>query len=141
MAIVEETGKDEEGEQIALCEYIREKYPNVVFNSDFSGIRVGQGLANKVKKLHSENGIPDLSIDEPRGGWFGLKIEMKATGVTVFRKNGMLKDNEHLRTQWKMLMRLELKGYLAGFCEGLDKGKAIIDWYMSLPSTSPIQKF
>lgn len=126
---------DEEGEQIALCDYIRENYPDVVFNSDHSGIRAGQGLANKVKKLHSANGIPDLSIDEPRGGWFGLKIEMKATGVSPFRKSGMLRDSEHLRKQWRMLARLEIKGYLAGFCVGLEQGKEIVDWYMSLPPT------
>jgi len=127
--------RNEEAEQIAICDYLRLQYPIVIFNSDHSGIRVGQGLANKVKRLHSENGIPDLNIDEPRGGWFGLKIEMKATGVSVWRKNGMLKDNEHLRKQWKMLMRLDQKGYCTGFCSGFDAAKAVIDWYMSLPLT------
>ena len=126
---------DEEGEQIALCDYIRKNYPDVVFNSDHSGIRVGQGLANKVKKLHSENGIPDLSIDEPRGGWFGLKIELKATGKSPFRVSGMLRDNEHLRIQWKMLVRLCNKGYMAGFCTGYDEAKEVVDWYLSLPLT------
>jgi hypothetical protein len=126
---------NEEGEQIALCNYIRLQYPKVVFNSDHSGIRVGQGLAMKVKQLHSENGIPDLSIDEPRGGWFGLKIEMKATGNSPFRKTGMLKDNDHLRKQWKMLMRLSNKGYFAGFCTGFIEAKEVVDWYMSLDAT------
>lgn len=126
---------NEEAEQLALCDYIRLQYPKIIFNSDHSGIRVGKGLANKVKRLHSENGIPDLSIDEPRGGWFGLKIEMKATGNSPFRKNGMLKDNDHLRTQWKMLMRLSNKGYLAGFCTGFDQAKELVDWYMSLSPT------
>jgi len=127
--------RDEESEQIMLCDYIREKYPDVVFNSDHSGIRVGQGLANKIKKLHSENGIPDLSIDEPRGGWFGLKLELKATGVSVFKLNGLLREDEHLKKQWIMLSRLELKGYCAGFCVGFEMGKEIVDWYMGLPQT------
>lgn len=126
---------NEEAEQIALCEYIRLQYPQVVFNSDHSGIRVGKGLAMKVKKLHSENGIPDLSIDEPRGGWFGLKIELKATGNSPFRKTGILKDSEHLRKQWKMLIRLSNKGYFAGFCTGFDQAKKVVDWYMSLDAT------
>ena len=127
--------RDEESEQIMLCDYIREKYPDVVFNSDHSGIRVGQGLANKIKKLHSQNGIPDLSIDEPRGGWFGLKLELKATGVSVFKVSGLLREDEHLKKQWTMLCRLELKGYYAGFCVGFEMGKEVIDWYMSLPIT------
>tara|TARA_R110000822_G_scaffold55834_11_gene141520 strand:- start:878 stop:1282 length:405 start_codon:yes stop_codon:yes gene_type:complete len=132
--------RNEEAEQIALCKYLRDNYPNVIFNSDHSGIRVGQGLANKVKLLRSENGIPDLNIDEPRGGWFGLKIELKATGNSPFRLSGMLKNDKHLRKQWTMLMRLELKGYLAGFCTGYDEAKDIIDWYMRLPETSYIKK-
>lgn len=132
--------RNEEAEQIALCDYIRETYPDVVFNSDHSGIRVGQGLAMKVKKLHSENGIPDLNIDEPRGGWFGLKIELKATGNSPFRKSGMLKNDEHLRKQWKILSKLELKGYLAGFCVGYDQAKEVVDWYMGLPETNPYIK-
>lgn len=122
----------EEKEQIALCQYMRLQYPSIIFSSDHSGIRVSQGLANKVKKLHSENGIPDLTIYEPRGGYYGLCIELKATGNSPFRKTGMLRDNEHLRKQWKMLMRLELKGYLAGFCTGFDEAKQTIDWYMTL---------
>ena len=124
---------NEEKEQIQLCDYIRNKYPDVIFSSDQSGIRVGQGLANKLKKLHSENGIPDLTIYEPRGGYFGLCIELKATGNSPFRQSGMLKNNEHLRKQWKILMRLELKGYMAGFCEGYQKAVELVDWYMNLP--------
>jgi len=127
--------RNEEAEQIAICDYLRKYYPLVIFSSDHSGIRVGQGLANKVKRLHSENGIPDLSIDEPRGGYFGLKIEMKATGVSPFRKSGMLRNDEHLRKQWKMLMRLDNKGYFSGFCTGFEEAKEVINWYMSLPPT------
>ena len=128
---------NEEGEQIALCDYIRKNYPDVVFNSDHSGIRVGQGLANKVKKLHSENGIPDLTLSEPRGGYFGLHIEMKATGVTVFKKDGSLKKSDHLKQQYSVLIKLNTKGYFTCFCEGFDKAKEVVDWYMSLPKTEP----
>ena len=125
----------EEKEQIALCTYIRLQYLGIIFSSDHSGIRVGQGLANKVKLLHSENGIPDLTIYEPRGGIYGLCIEMKATGKSPFRITGMLRDSEHLRKQWKMLMRLEINGYCAGFCTGFEEAKDVVDWYLSLPKT------
>lgn len=124
--------RNEEGEQIALCDYIKLQYPNVVFTSDHSGLRVTKGLQQKIKRLKSANGIPDLLILEARGGYCGLLIEMKATGVTVFRKNGMLRNDEHLRTQYKMLMELSGKGYFSGFCEGFDKAKEVVDWYMGL---------
>jgi hypothetical protein len=127
--------RNEEKEQLALCEYIRLKYKGVVFNSDHSGIRVSQGLANKIKALKSSNGIPDLNIDEPRGGFFGLKIEMKATGNSPFRKTGMLKNDAHLREQWKMLANLYVKGYYTGFCTGFNEALNVVDWYMSLPPT------
>ena len=124
--------RNEEGEQIALCDYIKLQYPKVVFTSDHSGLRVTKGLQQKIKRLKSSNGIPDLLILEARGGYNGLLIEMKATGVTVFRKSGMLKNDEHLRIQYKMLMSLSNKGYFTGFCEGFDKAKEVVDWYMEL---------
>lgn len=130
--------RNEEQEQIALCQYISMQYPDVIFNSDHSGIRVGKGLANKIKKLHSENGIPDLTLSEPRGGYFGLHIEMKATGVSVFKKDGTLRKSDHLEQQYKTLLRLDTKGYKTAFCCGFDEAKKLVDWYMSLNPT-PIQ--
>ena len=53
----------------------------------------------------------------------------KEEGDVVFR------DNEHLRTQWKMLIKLCDKGYMAGFCTGYDEAKEVVDWYLSLPLT------
>jgi hypothetical protein len=126
--------RDEESEQIELCDYARERYPESIFYSDHSGIRVGMGLALKVKKLHSENGIPDWFLAEPRGGYSGLMIEMKATGVRVFYKDtGLLKDDDHLHQQWAMLGRLYVKGYCVGFCSGIEIAKKELDWYMGLP--------
>lgn len=127
--------RNEEQEQIALCTYIAYQYPDVIFNSDHSGIRVGKGLANKIKKLHSGNGIPDLTLSEPRGGYFGLHIEMKATGVKVFKKDGGLLKSDHLKQQYKTLLRLDSKGYHASFCCGFDEAKELVDWYMELPPT------
>ena len=125
---------NEEKEQIQLCQYIKNTYEDVIFTSDQSGIRVGQGLAMKLKKLHSENGIPDLTIYESRGGYNALCIELKATGNSPFRKTGMLRYDEHLRKQWKMLLRLEIKGYCTGFCVGYQQAVEFVDWYMSLPA-------
>ena len=118
----------EEEEQINLCDYIKETYPDVVFTSDQSGIRVGQGLANKLKRLRSGNKIPDFSMDEPRGGYYGFKLELKATGNNPFRKNGMIKNDEHLRGQYKMLLNLYSKGYYTCFAVGYEQAKELIDW-------------
>ena len=122
--------KDEVSEQKSICQYLSLQYPDVIFASDLSGIRLPQGLANKVKSLKCNRGIPDLFIYEPRKGYFGLAIELKATGVTVYKQDGNLKTDTHLQEQEEMLYRLSKKGYLALFCLGFDNAKLIIDSYL-----------
>jgi hypothetical protein len=123
--------KDEFSEQKALCEYLSLQYPDVIFASDLSGIRLPQGLANKIKSLKCRRGIPDLFIYEARRGYFGLAIELKATGVTIYKQDGNLKTDQHLMEQEDMLKRLNEKGYLACFCIGYSNAKAVIDEYLS----------
>ena len=119
--------------QTSICEYVKLQYPSVIFNSDLSGIRTSIGLALKIKKLRSSNSIPDMYLDEPRGGYFGLKIELKIKNI--YKKNGDLFKSDHLENQKKMLDRLNEKGYLALFSIGFDATKKIIDDYMSLDVT------
>lgn len=123
--------KDEFSEQKAICEYLSLQYPDVIFASDLSGIRLPQGLANKIKSLKCKRGIPDLFIYEPRRGYYGLAIEMKATGVTIYKQDGDLRTDQHLQEQEEMLTRLSHKGYLACFCIGYEKAKVIIDEYLN----------
>ena len=59
-----------------------------------------------------------------------LAIELKATGVTVYKQDGNLRTDTHLQEQEEMLMRLSKKGYLAVFCLGFDNDKLIIDSYL-----------
>ena len=122
--------KDEFSEQKSLCQYISLQYPDVIFASDLSGIRLPQGLANKIKSLKCGRGIPDLFIYEPKGGYAGLAIELKATGVVTHKKDGSLLSNDHLKEQEEMLLKLSEKGYLALFCIGFDNAKIIVDAYM-----------
>jgi len=122
--------KDEFSEQKAICLYLGFQYPNVIFSSDLSGIKLPKGLAVKIKSLKSNRGIPDLSIYEPRKGYCGLFIEMKATGVSIYKQNGELLSNEHLKEQSDMLTNLQEKGYLAIFCVGYEETKMAIDEYL-----------
>ena len=122
--------KDEFSEQKAICEYLSLQYPNVIFASDLSGIRLPKGLAVKIKSLKCGRGIPDLFIYKPRYKYFGLAIEMKATGVNILNKNGDLLTSEHLREQADMLHRLSCEGYLACFSIGFEETKSLIDKYL-----------
>lgn len=113
----------------AVCNYIRMQYPNVLFNSDMSGVKLTMGQAIKAKKLRSSKGFPDLVIYEPKHGVHGLFIELKREGESLFKKDGSFKT-EHLKEQGDMLINLAKRGYLAQFAIGFEHAKKIIDAYL-----------
>ncbi|HTJ53747.1 MAG TPA: hypothetical protein VL443_30035 [Cyclobacteriaceae bacterium] len=122
--------KKEESLQIAVSNYLRLQYPNVIFTAESSGLKLTIGQAVKAKKLRSSRGLPDMIILEPRGNYKGLCIELKT--VSPYRKDGKLKTDQHLQEQEELLTRLNAKGYGALFATGFDKAKTIIDEYMKL---------
>lgn len=124
--------KQEERLHENICQYIRMQYPDVIFTSDSSGVRLTIGQAVKMKKLRSEKGIPDLIILEPRVNYHGLILELKRENETVFLKDGSLSKDAHIQEQDKILTRLAKKGYLAIFVVGFDKAKHMINYYMNL---------
>lgn len=125
---------NEAQEHLMLCTYIKQNYPDVIFTTDCSGLRVTMGTARKLPYLRSGNGIPDILIFEPRGGYHGLMIEMKATGVIVNKKDGTIRHDEHLIEQNEVLRHLRAKGYMAEFAMGFEQGKALVDAYMKATS-------
>ena len=83
----------EENLHLAVCNYIRMQYPDVLFNSGMSGVKLTMGQAIKAKRLRSCKGFPDLVIYEPRGEHKGLFIELKREGENILKKDGELKPN------------------------------------------------
>lgn len=60
----------------------------------------------------------------------GLFIELKKEGTTIYKKNGELVANEHIREQASILEELRQRGYKAEFGIGFENTKEIIDDYM-----------
>ena len=58
----------------------------------------------------------------------GLFIELKA--VEIYKKDGSLRANDHIREQADVLEALEKRGYVARFAVGFDQARSIIDAYM-----------
>lgn len=114
-----------------ICNYLRSNYPDVIFFSDLSGVKLPWGLAHKVASLKSQRGIPDLVILEPRNGYHGLIIELKKTGNNPYKKNGTLKSDPHLQEQAEVLNHLTSLGYHAQFAVGFEHAKNIITEYLS----------
>ena len=131
--------------QAQVADYIRLQYPNVIFHSDFgSGIKLTMGQAIKQKRLNGgRRSWPDMFIaeqsvrhedvsDHAIGEWnyAGLFIELKREGTRIFKKDGKLVADEHIREQFDMLHDLRARGYAAEFACGFDEAKKLIDDYM-----------
>ena len=126
--------------QAQVADYIRLKYPSVLFHSDFgSGIKLTMGQAIRQKRLNGgRRSWPDMFIAEPRtvrkGGdkfyYAGLMIELKKAGTRIYRKDGRLVSDAHIREQFDMLEQLRQRGYMAEFACGFDEAKEIIDRYL-----------
>ncbi len=134
--------KHEESLQKQVCAYLRLRYPNVIFRSDFaSGMKMSQYQATQHKRLQSSRSWPDLFIYEPMQHgdkhYCGLAIELKKEGTSVILKigerKGKLSTDPHIQEQALMLKSLNHKGYYANFAVGYDEAIKIIDWYMKTP--------
>ena len=125
---------------LQICQYLRLKYPVVIFRTDFaSGIKMTMGQAAKHRRLQSGRAWPDIFIANPvwHGDakaecptFWGLFIELKREGTSVYLKNGELTANPHIREQAEMLDQLEALGYCAKFAVGYEATIGLIDWYL-----------
>ena len=120
----------EENLQIAVSKYIRLKYPQVIFTSESSGLKLTIGQAVKAKKMRSERGLPDMIILEPKGKYCGLCLELKREDTTVFLKDGSISKSKHIQEQAAVLRALNDKGYYATFAVGIDEAMRVVDRYM-----------
>lgn len=118
--------------QAQVADYIRLQYPSAIFHSDFgSGIKLTMGQAIKQKRLNGgRRAWPDMLLAEPKSGYHALFIELKREGVRIFKQDGTLVSDEHIREQFDMLADLRQRGYAAEFGIGFDATKKLIDDYM-----------
>lgn len=117
--------------QVQVADYLRLRYPKVLFHSDFgSGIKLTQGQAMKQKRQNGgRRGWPDMFLAEPRNGQHGLMIELKRQGTRLKKKDGTWASS-HLEEQNEVLNALQKKGYAAYFAVGFEEAKDIIDDYL-----------
>jgi hypothetical protein len=133
--------------QAQVADYLRLRYPDVLFHSDYgSGIRLTPGQAVKQKRLQGgRRAWPDLFIAEPKVDlidviqYSGLFLELKRPDVKIYKKNGELVANEHIREQAALLDELHKRGYVAKFACGFDEAKKIIDEYLCGPEIEEVE--
>ena len=125
-----------------IADYLRYQYPTVIYRFDLAAdLKLTMGQASKHKRLQRYRGYPDLFIAETTiskirqkdgsyTAYSGLYLEIKKDGVRIFKKDGTLVSDEHIREQFDMLADLRHKGYAAEFACGFDEAKKLIDDYM-----------
>lgn len=125
-----------------IADYLRYQYPTVIYRFDLAAdLKLTMGQASKHKRLQRYRGYPDLFIAAPvvsreRGAsytdrfWCGLYLEIKKDGVHIFKQDGTLVSDEHIREQFDMLADLRQRGYAAEFAIGFEGAKKLIDDYM-----------
>jgi len=120
-----------------VCDYIRLKWPDAVFNSDGAGNYVSSATAAMNTALRSSSGYPDLFVAVPRGGFHGLFMELKREGTKLHKVDGSW-VNDHVAQQAEVLQRLDDAGYDAWFAIGWDMAIEIVEEYFALtdPSSS-----
>lgn len=117
--------------QTMIADYLRLRFPNVIWRSDFSsGMKLTIGQAARQKRLQSSRGFPDLFIYHPRGEKHGLAMELKRPGSRLYKKDGSLVSDEHIQEQAAMLARLRERGYEAHFVQSFEQARLIIDEYL-----------
>lgn len=116
---------------LAVCSYLKLQYPNVIFTSDLSGLKLTIGQSVQVKKMRSSNGIPDILIFKPNSIYHGLFIELKKENIKVYKKDGSF-ISDHIKEQFEMRLKLNDLNYFANFAFGFDEAKKMIDWYISI---------
>ena len=125
---------------IQIADYMRYQYPEVIYRFDLAAdLKLSIGQAKKHKRLQGRRGYPDLFIAEPRGKYHGLFLEVKRPDVTIYKKNGELVANAHIREQFDMLEQLRQRGYVAEFACGFDEAKKIIDEYLGGPEAEEVE--
>lgn len=125
--------RPEDALHLSICEFIRYQYPQVIFTSEPSGLRLPIGQATKLKRMRSGSKLPDLWILEPRQNYHGLFLEVKTE--TPKKRDGDWKT-EHIAQQAEVIDKLNNKGYKADFVWSLDQAIEVINDYMNANSST-----
>ena len=111
--------------QIACVKWFRLQYPRQanLLNSVPNGGARNVVTGAIIKAEGAVRGVADLELNIAKGGWHGLKIEMK---TAKGRQSAYQK-------QWQK--DIEAQGYRYIIVRSLDEFMAEITWYMKQPTT------
>jgi hypothetical protein len=99
----------------------KERWPEIVLmRSSLAGTKITLGQQMKAKRAGFKTGYPDIMLDHARGGYHGLRIELKT-------KKGTLS-----RAQKLWIQALTDQGFYAYCCKGFDPTIECITRYFEM---------
>lgn len=101
--------------KFAECQYPSLKWLHAIPNG---GLR-HKATAARLKAEGVKAGVPDIDLPVAKGGYHGLRIEMKR------RYGGRTSEDQD---EW--LEGLRENGYLTGVCKGWCEARDLILWYL-----------
>lgn len=110
--------KPEEILQIAIADYLRLQYPNVLWWHTANERQTSPQRGAKLKRMGVKAGVPDILIFEFIGLIHGLAIELK------------IKPNKPTKNQLQVLEDLKYRDWKTAVCYNFDEAKKIIDEYL-----------
>lgn len=159
------TGPTEHSEQAAFFMWVKFKYPDLVVYAIPNDAKRSVYVAALKRAEGLTAGVPDVTLDEARGGYFGLKLEFKKTSLKLKRDRAKQPINLNLAKtnprftdlpkvvlpfngtpdeeglgglspeQKQLRARMRAKGYRVVTVYGFDHARQETDWYMSRPLT------
>lgn len=113
--------------QIACVNWFRMQYPRAakLLNSVPNGGARNVVTGAIMKAEGAVRGVADLELNIARGGWFGLKIEMKTAKG----------KQSPYQIEWQKLV--EAQGYRYIVARSIEDFMTQLNEYMSLPATIP----
>jgi len=120
----------ESDEQKALMRWatlFTPRYPDLAWLAAIpNGGHRHKATAGRMKAEGVKAGYPDLLLDVARGGYFGLRIELK-------RRRKADSRTSPRQSQWHDRLRAE--GYRVEVCLGWEVARDVILAYLALPQT------
>ena len=132
-----EEPKTEKELQKAVIAYIRRnikpKFVGLrIIVNPWAGVRMSKNKMSEAKALGFEPSQPDIMIPFEMYLNTGLAIELKKQGVTVWNKNGTLRESKHIKEQFECLQDLAIQGYAANFAVGYKEAINQINKYFNI---------
>jgi len=103
--------------QVQFVNWLRHKYPNLIFTIAPSGMKLPIGVAKKMKAMGYKAGTPDIMIFQPSNDYFGMFVELKT------RKGRVTEQQKDL------IIKLNQRGYYATVCRSVEEAKQEVHNY------------